>query len=70
MGAFDVDASIITAGGLPPQVIGSGLAAIAIGGTIVADMSVKIGVALASGRRNGRGAAAALAANSSCSAGR
>jgi uncharacterized membrane protein (DUF4010 family) len=63
MGSMDVDASIVTAGGLPPQAIGAQLAAIAIGGTIIANMSVKIGVTLAYARRNGRGAALALLAS-------
>jgi uncharacterized membrane protein (DUF4010 family) len=34
MGSMDVDASIVTAGGLPPAAIAADLAAIAIGGTI------------------------------------
>lgn len=63
MGALDVDASIVTAGGLPASAIGAELAAIAIGGTIVANMAVKIAVTLAYARGNGRGAAAALAAS-------
>ena len=46
MGSMDVDASIVTAGGLPPSAIGAELAAIAIGGTIIANMAVKIGAAL------------------------
>jgi uncharacterized membrane protein (DUF4010 family) len=63
MGSMDVDASIVTAGGLPPQAIGSDLAAIAIGGTVVANMAVKIGVTLAFAKRQGRGAALALLAS-------
>ena len=63
MGSMDVDASIVTAGGLPPQAIGAQLAAIAIGGTIIANMGVKIGVTLAYARSNGRSAAIALAAS-------
>jgi uncharacterized membrane protein (DUF4010 family) len=63
MGAVDVDASIITAGGLPPSAIGAELAAIAIGGTIVANMAVKIGVTLAYARDAGWTAAAALLAS-------
>ena len=59
MGAMDVDASIVTAGGLPPAAIAAELAAIAIGGTIVANMVVKIGVTFAYAR--GRGLAAGLA---------
>lgn len=63
MGAVDVDASIITAGGLPSSAIGAELAAMAIGGTIVANMAVKIGVTLAYARKAGRAAAAALLAS-------
>jgi uncharacterized membrane protein (DUF4010 family) len=63
MGSMDVDASIVTAGGLPPQAIGAQLAAIAIGGTIIANMAVKIGVTLSYARSNGRGAALALLAS-------
>lgn len=63
MGSMDVDASIVTAGGLPPQAIGANLAAIAIGGTVVANMAVKIGVTLAFAKSKGRGAALALLAS-------
>jgi uncharacterized membrane protein (DUF4010 family) len=63
MGSMDVDASIVTAGGLPPEAIGAPLAAIAIGGTIIANMGVKIGVTLAYARSNGRRAALALLAS-------
>ena len=63
MGSMDVDASIVTAGGLPPDAIGPALAAIAIGGTIIANMAVKIGVTLAYARKNGVGAALALLAS-------
>lgn len=63
MGSMDVDASIVTAGGLPPDAISPALAAIAIGGTIVANMAVKIGVTLAYARKNGRGPALALLAS-------
>ncbi len=63
MGSMDVDASIVTAGGLPPRAIGADLAAIAIGGTVVANMAVKIGVTLAFAKSKGRSAALALAAS-------
>ena len=63
MGAMDVDASIVTAGGLPDAAIGSTLAAIAIGGTVVANMAVKIGVTLAYARGKGASAAIALSAS-------
>jgi len=63
MGSMDVDASIVTAGGLPEASIGSTLAAIAIGGTVVANMAVKIGVTLAYARGKGTSAAIALGAS-------
>ena len=63
MGSMDVDASIVTAGGLPPEAIAAPLAAIAIGGTIVANMAVKIGVTLAYARGQGWPAAIALLAS-------
>ena len=63
MGTMDVDASIVTAGGLPEASIAAPLAAIAIGGTVVANMTVKIGVTLAYARGKGTGAAVALAAS-------
>ena len=63
MGSMDVDASIVTAGGLPPQAIGAPLAAIAIGGTIIANMAVKIGVVLSYAKGKGRSAALALLAS-------
>ena len=63
MGSMDVDASIVTAGGLPPEAIGARLAAIAIGGTIIANMAVKIGVTLAYARSAGTTAALALLAS-------
>jgi uncharacterized membrane protein (DUF4010 family) len=58
MGSLDVDAAIVTAGGLPPQAITAELAALALGGTILANMTVKLGVTLAYAR--GRGTSAAL----------
>lgn len=63
MGAMDVDASIVTAGGLPPEAITAALAAIAIGGTIVANMTVKIGVTYAYAGRKGMAAGVALIAS-------
>jgi uncharacterized membrane protein (DUF4010 family) len=63
MGSMDVDASIVTAGGLPPDAIGAPLAAIAIGGTIIANMAVKIGVTLAYARGKGWPAVIALVAS-------
>ncbi|MCF2515303.1 DUF4010 domain-containing protein [Sphingomonas sp. G124] len=63
MGSMDVDAAIVTAGGLPHELITAELAALAIGGTILANMSVKVGVTLAYARRKGIGAVAALGAS-------
>lgn len=62
-GSMDVDASIVTAGGLPPAAIGAELAAIAIGGTIIANMAVKIGVTFSYARARGRAAGLALIAS-------
>ncbi len=60
MGALDVDAAIVTAGGMEPGTIASDLAALAIAGTILANMVVKLGVALVYGKRAALPAAAAL----------
>ena len=69
MGSMDVDASIVTAGGMPDAAIGAELAAIAIGGTVVANMAVKIGVTLAYARAKGTSAAIALGASTAVLAG-
>jgi NAD(P)H-dependent flavin oxidoreductase YrpB (nitropropane dioxygenase family) len=63
MGSMDVDAAIVTAGGLPESAITAELAALALGGTILANMAVKLGVTLAYAR--GKGVAAALALGAS-----
>lgn len=63
MGSLDVDAAIVTAGNLPPAAIGAELAALALGGTILANMTVKLGITLAYARGKGRLAALALAAS-------
>jgi uncharacterized membrane protein (DUF4010 family) len=62
-GSMNVDVAIVTAGGLPPQSIGAELAAIALAGTIVVNMIVKIGVTVAYARGKGTAAAVALAAS-------
>ena len=62
-GSANVDVAIITAGGLPPQAISAELAAIALAGTIVVNMSVKIGVTLVYAKAKGRSAAIALIAS-------
>lgn len=63
MGTMDVDAAIITAGGLEHGKISTSLAALAIAGTILANMTVKLGVTLAYGGREARPAALALGAS-------
>ena len=63
MGSMDVDAAIVTAGGLPDAAIAAELAALAIGGTILANMAVKLGITLAYARAKGTTAALALAAS-------
>ena len=63
MGSMDVDASIVTAGGLEPGTIANNLAALAIAGTILANMAVKLGVAIVYGRAAARQAAFALSAS-------
>ena len=63
MGSMDVDAAIVTAGGLEPGTIAPDLAALAIAGTILANMAVKLGVTLVYGKREARPAAWALGAS-------
>ncbi len=63
MGSMDVDVAIITAGGLPPESIAADLAAIALAGTIIANMAVKIGVTLAYAGKKGVSAAIALSSS-------
>jgi uncharacterized membrane protein (DUF4010 family) len=63
MGSLHVDAAIVTLGGLPPDAISPALAALALGGTILANMSVKHGITIAYGRSRGTSAALALGAS-------
>lgn len=63
MGSMDVDAAIVTAGGLEPGTIANELAALAIAGTILANMAVKLGVTIAYGRSAVRPGAWALGAS-------
>ena len=63
VGSTDVDTAIITLGGLRPDAISPLLAAIAIAGTIIANMAVKIGIALVYARGKGVSAAFAMAAS-------
>jgi uncharacterized membrane protein (DUF4010 family) len=58
-GSMDVDVAIVTLGGIAPQEISPLLAAIAIAGTVIANMAVKIGITLVYAR--GKGVSAALA---------
>ena len=63
VGSTDVDTAIITLGGLQPAAISSLLAAIAIAGTIIVNMAVKIGITLAYARGKGVSAVIAMAAS-------
>lgn len=63
MGSMDVDAAIVTAGGLEPGTIANELAALAITGTILANMAVKLGVTIVYGRSAAKPAALALGAS-------
>ena len=63
MGSLDVDAAIVTAGGLKPGLITTDLAALALAGTILANMVVKLGITLVYARGAGRAAAVALGAS-------
>ena len=62
-GSFDVDAAIVTLSGLPTSAIGRNVAAIAIAGTIVANMVLKIVVTILYARRKGQIAISGLAAS-------
>jgi uncharacterized membrane protein (DUF4010 family) len=63
VGSMSVDTAIITLGGLAATAISPLLAAIAIAGTIIGNMAVKIGIALVYAR--GKGVSAALAMTAS-----
>ena len=63
VGSTDVDTAIITLGGLDPNAIGAPLAALAIAGTVLANMAVKLGITLAYARGKGLSAALALGAS-------
>jgi uncharacterized membrane protein (DUF4010 family) len=62
-GSFDVDAAIITLSGLPVEAIDRRTAAIAIAGTIVANMALKMVIAAVYSRRRGKGVVIALGAS-------
>ena len=59
-GSMDVDVAIVTLGGLPAQAISPLPGAIAIAGTIIINMAVKIGIALVYARRKALPAALAM----------
>jgi len=63
VGSTDIDTAIITLGGLPPSAISALLAAIAIAGTIITNMAVKIGITLVYAGRKGIPAAIAMTAS-------
>ena len=63
VGSTDVDTAIITLGGLDPNAIGAPLAALALAGTVLANMTVKLGITLAYARGKGLSAALALGAS-------
>jgi uncharacterized membrane protein (DUF4010 family) len=63
VGSTDVDTAIITLGGLDPHAISASLAALALAGTVVANMTVKLGITLAYAQSKGKSAAIALAAS-------
>jgi uncharacterized membrane protein (DUF4010 family) len=63
MGSLDVDAAIVTVGGMKSGAISPALAALALGGTVLVNMAVKLGITLAYARSNGRQAAIALGAS-------
>jgi uncharacterized membrane protein (DUF4010 family) len=63
VGSMSVDTAIITLGGLQPDAISPLQAAIAIAGTIIVNMAVKIGIALVYARGKGASAALAMAAS-------
>src|SRR3954451_17162942 len=63
VGSTDIDTAIITLGGLQPAAISSLLAAMAIAGTIIINMAVKMGITLSYAGRRGLPAVAAMAAS-------
>ena len=63
VGSMDVDVAIVTLGGLPPSAISPLLAAMAISGTAIINMAVKIGITLVYARRRGLSAVVAMTAS-------
>jgi uncharacterized membrane protein (DUF4010 family) len=62
-GSMDVDVAIVTLGGLAPEAISPLLAAMAISGTVIVNMAVKIGITLVYAGRKGISAAIAMLAS-------
>jgi uncharacterized membrane protein (DUF4010 family) len=62
-GSFDVDAAIVTLSGVPLPAIDRRVAAIALGGAIIANMTLKMFLTALYARRKGIGAVAGLAAS-------
>jgi hypothetical protein len=60
VGSTDVDTAIITLGNLPAAAISPLLAAMAIAGTVIANMAVKIGITFAYAGRRGWPAVVAM----------
>ena len=63
IGSMDVDVAIVTLGTLAPDAISPLLAAMAISGTAIVNMAVKIGITLVYARRRGVSAALAMASS-------
>lgn len=63
VGSMDVDVAIVTLGTLSPDAISPLLAAMAIGGTAISNMAVKIGITLVYARHKGVSAAVAMTAS-------
>jgi uncharacterized membrane protein (DUF4010 family) len=63
IGSMDVDVAIVTLGGLPAGAISPVVAAMAISGTIIINMAVKIGITLVYARSRGMSAAVAMSAS-------
>jgi uncharacterized membrane protein (DUF4010 family) len=63
MGSLDVYAAVITVGGLKSGAISTEVAALALGGTVLVNMAVKLGITLVYARSRGKAAALALTAS-------
>ena len=63
VGSMDVDVAIVTLGTLSPEAISPLLAAMAISGTAISNMAVKIGITLVYARSKGISAAIAMGAS-------